>query len=387
MSSGAAVFKTVLRTLQFIYRNRRATVIWSVPPQAKIAILDATSAQFITPLCGAEKFEVIHVHGERLYLTLGILWSAFKWSIKTGQPQAGYAIALLERIRPIMAITFIDNARLFYVVSQHHKGSRFLAIQNAARHDTAHLPPALAQEIHIPEFACFGEFEKDLYTRIGASVGRFYPIGSLRDAYYREQFGPRNTNIEYDICIVGEASPGWDKLEYPGIEDAIGNIAKHAEMFGRKFNKRVCLASKRPALAAKERELQWYGKYIGDGVEVIGQVRNEYTTYGLIDRSHVTVAFISTALHEGLGRGKRSLFCNFTGLRKWDFPVDGIWCLTDPSYEAFEERMLKLFEMSDSEFQALSFDAAKYTLNYDRNLPTHRFLQKLIVDAVSEEKR
>ncbi len=101
MNSGVAVFKAVLRTLQYIYRNRRAKVIWSSSRQAKIAILDATSAQFITPLCGAEKFEVIHVHDEQLHLTLGILWSAFKWTIKTGQPQAGYAMALLERIRVV----------------------------------------------------------------------------------------------------------------------------------------------------------------------------------------------------------------------------------------------------------------------------------------------
>ena len=239
------------------------------------------------------------------------------------------------------------------------------------------------QRKYIPEFACFGEFEISLYKKIGASVGCFYPVGSLRDSYYREQFGSLNSRIEYDICIVGEASPGWDKLEFPGMQDAIGNIAKHAETYAIKFGKTICLASKRPAMAARERELQWYGKYIGDRVVVIGQVPNQYTTYGLIDRSAVSVGFISTALHEGLARGKRVLFCNFTGLEKWDFPAKGVWCLTDPGYEAFEKKMHELFALSEDTFKQLSANAAKYTVNYSQQLPTHHFLQRLIAKAVN----
>lgn len=375
--------KCILRLPQFLYRHRRAKVKWSPPPRTKIAIFDATSSRFLVPLCGSEKFEIIHVDGESLNLTFAIVKSTIKWALKTGLPQVGYAIAQLEAIRPVITLTFIDNSRLFYETSRHYRKTRFLAVQNAARHDTAHLPAALAKKIHIPEFACFGEFEKELYKRIGANVGCFYPVGSLRDAYYREQFGPLNSRIEYDICIVGEASPGWDKREFPGMEDAIGNIAKHAERYAIKFGKRICLASKRPALAAREREMRWYGKYIGDRVEVIGQVPNQYTTYGLIDRSAVSVGFISTALHEGLARGRRVLFCNYTGLEKWDFPAKGLWCLTDPSYEAFEKKMDELFAMSEETFREQSADAARYTVNYRPELPTHHFLQRLIADAVS----
>lgn len=377
--------KTALRLLKFIYRYRRAKIEWSAPKEARVAILDATNVRYMTPLCGDEKYEIIHVGGERLHLTVDILLAAARWTWRTGDPQIAYVIALLECIRPFITITLIDNARLFYEISRHYRHCRFLAVQNAARYDTAHLERELAKQIHIPEYACFGKFEEDLYTKKEAKVGRFYPIGSLRDSYYREQFAAQNEKIEYDICVVGEPSPGWDRLEHLGFEDAIGNIAKYAVIFSKKHNKRLCIAGKRDPGTVRDSESEWYEKYIGKDIQIIPRVREQYTTYGLIDRSAVSVSFISTALQEGFGRGKRVLFCNFTGHRKWDFPVEGIWRLNDPSYEAFEERLLKLLAMTDQEFRTASSETAQYMMNYNEKLPTHLFLQKLITDAVSGE--
>lgn len=376
------LLKLPLRLIQFVLQYRRAKILWSSPPKAKIAILDAPTARLLTPICGAERFEAIHIRGEQLHITFGILWATAIWTLKTKQPLVGYVIALLEQIQPVITITFVDNARLFYEVSRRYGGSRFLAIQNAARYDTNHLSPALAREIHIPEFACFGEFEKNLYLKKGATVGKFYPIGSLNDAYYRERHASRHKVKEYDVCVVAEPAPGWDELEGPGFEDAIGNIAKYAVEFCKKHEKRLCIAGKRDPGAVRDSEQLWYEKYIGTEVEIIPRVREEFTTYGLVDRSAVSIAFISSALQEGMGRGNRVLFCNFTGDQLWSFPIDGIWRLNDATYEAFERRMLELLEMSDAEFQRLSSPIKSQVMNYDEKNPTHIFLKKLIAEAV-----
>ena len=377
------VIKTIAKLLRFIKQHLKAEKIFSEPEEAKIAILDASNVQYVIPLCGQEKYEIIYVNGEKLHLTWRILISFIRWIVRLQNPQAAYVIALIEHIKPNITLTFVDNASLFYEVSKQYKDCRFLAIQNAARYDTAHLEPEAAKMIHIPEFACFGEYEKDLYTRKGASVGQYYCIGSVRDSYYRSQHAQAQNNIDYDICVVAEPSPGWDKLEFPGFEDAIGNIAKYAVRFCKKHNLRLCIAGKRdPETIARDNELKWYEKYIDHDIEITPRVREQYTTYKLIDRSAVSVAFVSSALQEGIARGNRGLFCNFTKQSRWDFPVDGVWLLTDLDYDSFENRLLQILSMSDSDFHSISSGVMRYVTNYDENIPTHIFLEKLIAEAV-----
>jgi surface carbohydrate biosynthesis protein len=380
------VLKAIIKFFRFIVKNRYSKIYYSKPSKAKIAILDGSNVQYLIPLCGDEKYTTIDVNGEQLYLTLEIIFSMFKWTVKTHDPQLGYVITLLEIINPSITITFVDNATLFYEVSRRYHHCRFLAIQNAARYDTAHLESKLAKEIHIPEFACFGDYEKDLYTKIGAKVNQFYPIGSVRDSYYRNIHAVEDGNIDYDICLVSEPSPGWDQIEFPGFEDAIGTIAKYAVQFSQKYNKKLCIAGKRdPETTARDAELKWYEKYIGKNIDIIPRVREEYTTYKLIDRSAVSISFVSTALQEGLGRGNRVLFCNYTGYKHWSFPVNGIWLLEESSYDSFEKQLLILLGMTDEQFRQQSAMAAKYVLNYNEEIPTDVYLGKIITGAVSDK--
>ena len=379
--------RTLVRLVRYLVRQRGAQLLRTLPPAAEVAILDATNYQDMVALCGGETFVVVDPNGPQLHLTAGLFLSALKWTFKTGLPEAGYAIALLEKIDPAITITLIDNARLSYEVSRHFTRGRFLAIQNAARFDTAHLPPDLARAVHLREFACFGQYEVDLYQQKGATVGRFYPLGALKDSFYRARRAPGVAPVINDICVVAEPSPGWDQLEYPGMEDAIGNIAKYAVRFGREHNKRVRIAGKRSVDAPQRpSEVAWYEKYVGREIEVSPRVRDEFTTYQLIDQSEISIAFISSALQEGVARGNRVLFCNYTGQERWNFPVPGIWQLTEPGYEAFEKRLLELLAMSPEEFRAASRDARQYVMEYDEKMPTHVFLQNLIAGAVSDRK-
>ena len=221
--------RTLVRLYRYVVRHRRAQLLRTLPPPARIAILDATNYQDIVALCGGETFVVVDPNGPQLHLTAGLFFSALKWTFKTGLPEAGYAIALLEKIDPAITITLIDNARLSYEVSRHFTRGRFLAVQNAKRQDTAHLPPELARAIHLREFACFGLYEKDLYTKKGATVGRFYSIGSLKNSFYRVRYASDIAPVINDICVVAEPSPVWDQLEYPGMEDAIGKRGRHSK--------------------------------------------------------------------------------------------------------------------------------------------------------------
>ncbi|NBO42738.1 MAG: hypothetical protein EBU92_14725, partial [Betaproteobacteria bacterium] len=358
-------------------------------------VFEATNADYLTPLCAGAEAVVVDVPAKTLRLSWTLICGV-AWQVLRGCGlQESYFAVLLRCLRPAIVITFIDNSDLFYRVARiNHMRMRFLAIQNAARYDVVELPPEKARHIFLPEFACFGEYEKDLYTSKGAQVGAFYPIGSLRESYFRRfwkttQASGVEHSYEYDLCVVAEASPGWNKL-YPGSEDAIGRVASYAVRYAKEHGLRIVIAGKRDVSPGQVRahihqrdvELAWYEKYIGTETPITPRVRDQFTTYGLISKSRLSLALMSTALREASSRGCKVLYCNFSKDVRWDFCVDGVWSLTKDSYEDFSERVSRLLAMPDQDYLAQSAKMSAYVMNNEDAAPTYVQLEKIISDAV-----
>lgn len=370
-------------------------VRWGDPEPVDVVIFDPTNVDYMLPLCGGAKTLVLDVSSQTLHLSWGLLKDFMSLLPQGHGPQIAYLAALLRKLRPAIVVTFIDNSDLFYELARaNHRSMRFLAVQNGARYDVVEMAPGAASRIFIPEFACFGEYENDLYSGKGAQVGRFIPIGSLREAYFRrywQQAAPGSgERYENDLCVVAEAAPGWNQ-RYPGSEDAIGIIAKYAVRLAREKGLKLVIAGKRDVTPGQDRahihqrdtEVDWYRKYIGDEVAITPRVRDQFTTYGLTVRSRLSLALMSTALREATSRGGRVLFCNFSGDRRWDFCVDGIWSLKEDSYEAFAERVMALLTLSDDAWREKSAKMAAYVMNNDDRNPTHVALEKIIAEAIA----
>lgn len=394
---GKRMFKKLTNRLKrFLAWLGKVRVRWGSLPPADVVIFDITNIDYLKPLCGQFRVMSLDVSGREIHLSLALLLDVMGLALRGVPPRAAYYAALICRAGPAIVVTYIDNANLFYrVASVCHPRMRFLAIQNAARYDILELSPRAARKIFIPEFACFGEYERDLYLGRGGQVGRFYPIGSLREACYRRFraiSGQHNSQgrYDYDLCVVAEASPGWDR-KYPGFEDAIGRIAQYAVRLSRERGLNLVIAGKRDVSPCQERatilsrdaEILWYEKYIGTEVPITPRIRVQFTTYGLVSRSRLSLAMVSTALREGVSRGDRVLFCNFSGNPLWDFPVDGIWSLKEDSYEAFAERVMAMLALSDENYDTISQEMARYIINNAANQPTDEVLSKLIFDAVA----
>jgi surface carbohydrate biosynthesis protein len=374
----------LLKLVKFIWVRIQGSYAITRPPKVDIVILDESGAEWLTGLFRGREYVIVGNPGRIWYLSRAAIGLFFKWFFKTSHPAEAYAIAVIKCIEPKIVISIIDNSRLFYEVSRHSNGPRFLAIQNANRVDTVFLSSEEAKKIYIPEYACYGEYERDLYQSRGAKVGKFYPIGSLRDDIYRRQHRVLGAAQEYDVCVVSEGGPGADKVWFPGIERSMILILEHAVRFCEERKLRLCIAGKRADSLSYDAEKAWIVKNLGRDIEVIRPVRYEFTTWKLIDRSAVAVAQCSTALREGMGRGNRVLFCNYSKNSKLDFHNEGLWFLKDPTYQAFEQRMVKLLSMSDEEFKAKAAITSQYIVNYNIDNPTSEFLEKLIADAVAD---
>lgn len=375
---------------------RYVEVRWLAPDPVDVVIFYSTTAEYLMPLCGGAKTLVLDVESRNtLQLSWGLLKDFFSLLLQGHRPQTAYFSALLRRLTPAIVVTYIDNSELFYEVARvNHRRMRFLAIQNGSRIDVVEKSSKDAQRIFIPEFACFGEYERDLYLTKGASVGNFIPMGSLRESYFRQYWQKKSVSMhaggyDYDMCIVAEASPGWNQ-RYPGSEDAIGNIAKYAVRLAHEKGLKLVIAGKRDITPGQVRalihqrdtEVAWYKKYAGDH-PVTPRVRDQFSTYELTVRSRLSLALMSTVLREASSRGSRVLHCNFSGDSRWDFCVDGIWSLKEDSYEAFAERVMALLALSDEAWREKSAKMAAYVMNNDDSNPTYVALQKIIVDAVA----
>ena len=169
------------------------------------------------------------------------------------------------------------------------------------------------------------------------------------------------------------------------FSDTFEVVTQHVRRFCETRHATVCVPlRKHPDVdsALHEWERQFYETRLGELAQVFPNVPGAYTTYGLVDRSRVSIGMHTTVLREGFGRGNRILSCNFTGDPEYSFPVPGPWALDDPAYEVFEQRLLWLMNVSEEDYTKVCGDRPSYVIGYDDKMPTHVFLQRLIADAV-----
>lgn len=357
---------------------------WAQPLHSSIVVLDGTNHSVLVPLFSGESYKIIYLQGEEICLAPRVLIATLWYTLKMRHLKAGYAMAMLDQVDPSIVVTYIDNNHIFQMAARQYRKARFLAVQNGNRFLERDNPPE-SPAIYHREFACLGQYEVDWYIRYGASVGKYHPVGSLKDSYYRSsRVKLGNATKQFDLCLVSQVRPA---MQYKHSErlKSFALLAQHIRRFCESYNKTLCVAlRKHPETDSRlyEWELAWFGEHLGSTAKLVPNDPAAYTTYRLIDASRISLGMHSTALREGFGRHNRILSCNFTGNHVYDFPVDGPWSLKDSGYAAFEQRLLWLLDMSDEEYKNLCGDAPKYLIGYDEEMPTHIFLQNLIADAV-----
>ena len=361
----------------------RARKLWAIPREVKIVVLDGTNHALLVPLFGAHRYEIVHLNGEAIYVNPRILYRVLRHVIATRKLAVGYALAVLERMKPSIVVTFIDNSPVFYMAAQRYRAARFLAIQNGSRL-LDYEGPAGSPTIYHREFACFGQLEIDEFTRHGAQVGTYYPIGSLKDAYHRAGRGQGAAAAkEFDLCLPSQFTTAQSIA--PEVLDSFELLTQHVKRFCESHGTSLCVARRmypdwNPP--RYEWESQYLERLLGGRAQIFPNIPGAYSTYRLVDRSRVSIGIWSTVLREGFGRGNRILSCNYSGNPMYTFPLPGPWTLTDPAYEVFEERLLWLLSASEEEYAKVCGDLPSYLISYDERMPTHLFLQQLIADAV-----
>lgn len=344
-------------------------------PQKKIIIFDdeGLDLKLFQKFLNLKETEVLITRNEKIktiFFSPKIIFLIIFYWLKGNKLSVSYFTALIISINPKLVLTRIDNSILYSLVAKNlYKKYFFLAIQNAARYqfDEPFYDKKIFKNLFIPEFGCFGNYEKDFYLKHGIKVNKFFILGSLKLSNYLEnrKIEPKD---EFDICLVLEESTGWNKL-YEGFEDALGLIATYTERFAKQNNLKLVLAGKRATPNLIDKERKFYKKYLKYNWEI--KNKKIFSSYHYAASSKVVVGMMSTLLRESLSIKKKILSCNFTGCEAWDFPINGICSLKNNKYEIFDERMKLILNLDFNTYKNSLEKDPSYVMFLDKlKLPT-----------------
>ena len=300
---------------------------------------------------------ILPINAKVLFLTVYYYFRLY--SLKSA-----YLTALIHSLSPDLVLTVIDNSIYYFRAARMlHERSRFIAIQNGVRFDVWSRPKAWTDEIFIPEFACFGQNDKDIYTRLKAKVGKYHLIGSMNELFFKAHTNvyselTKGSEPDYDLCIISEDFSVEDE-DTPGIHNAVGMIAAFAQRYAKENDLKVVIAFKQKE-HVKNRlgmtESDVYSEFVDfNDVESVFRDRDDakWTSYETTCRSRVTLGIVSTLLLEAASRGSRVLICDFFGA-PWTLGAEAPLALsnTELSYEKFSNALTQLMSESDEEYMA-----------------------------------
>ena len=372
-------------------------ILFKSPKHYKLIIFDDTGISDLTNVINDFNYFVLKTRIDsvkEVYISLSIIFNLIK--NYRGNLWSSYLISIIEIIRPKVVLTFIDNSFKFHEIAKFlSKKIIFCAIQNGARYDIKRYKNKFLKQIekkdltkkfYIPNFFCFGQFEKDNYIHNNIKVENFIKVGSSRFANFLKKYSKNKDSflsqkIKYDICFISDAFIiGLDKKEgILGMEASAGEFCRYIVRFAMCNKMRFICAFKRinSSEANFNQELAFYKKYLNN-IEfkyllensTLKLKKNNYLSYEVMLESDTVVSTYSTMLRENLSIGRKILSCNLIPTNVFDFPLNGICSINRCSYYEFEERLLKIFNMSNYDFlnsiKHNGFDL-NYLMEFDKN--------------------
>ena len=378
-----------------------------LPPPKKLLIFDDESFEdfkyiiqdldYFLLVTRFQNIKTFHIHHKIFFKMIknfrGNFWSA-------------YLVSLIEIISPKVIITCIDNSFKFYEIAKlMEKKVEFYAIQGGARYDLNKIKYKFekkiikkdtTKDIYIPNFFCFGEYEKDDYKKNKINIKNFIPVGSLRLSNFLEDNKISDKKFikkEYDICMISDGiTRGTDNAW--GTDDAEQNMTKFAKYIIRyclEKNKKLICCFKRLNSSTEnfEKEIKYYKDNLTRDEydylinhSTLKFNKKKYLSYELMLKSEITISAFSTMLRENLALGNKIIVFNPMINPIWNFPLDGLFKIENCDYIDFKNKVDKVFSLDNSEFLNCFNKPTNYIMEFDDLEPTYKKIKKTILEKL-----
>jgi surface carbohydrate biosynthesis protein len=289
----------------------------------------------------------------------------------------------IAAIDPKMLISFVDNSRNFNILSRVYTKAKFLGIQNGLRGiEVAELAPHLC----LPNLLCFGQEVVDRYQQEKCSVSRFVVGGSLKNSLYLASTKVAQEK-KYDLLWVSQFRPARFGSTMPVLKENSLMLLEFVQRYCEESGRTLCIAC-----SCKERNFSYEYQFLLQQIRVpkvrlVPNDDNNFSSYRAMDMANVTVTINSTIGFEGISRGNKVLFCNFSEDEYFDVPSgysEGPWALRDPSgdYEKFAATLKSLENMHQEQWRAASRKMSEYFVSPEHSSSTVRILNEEVYRVI-----
>lgn len=381
--------------LKIIFRLK---IIIKNPENYDLVIFDDSSTKDLEPILKKRRYFILENRIERvekIYISRKIIELCIK--NYNGKIWDAYILSLLDIINPKVVFTYIDNSLKFSEIAKLRNNKiQFIALQNGARYEHKENDRLYKKKIinynnnkkfFIPHFLCFGDHEIKDYRKYNIKVNNFYPVGSLKVSNFLK-YKKKNSRIySNDICLISDVY-AWDKIfdcYNSRLEKGIINLIKFVIYFSKKYKLKLMFALRSYNTDFKNfnREINFYKKYLTKEEYYFlsrgffyRKKKNIFTSYELMRNSEVVVGSISTTLRENLAMNGKTLACNLTPTKVFDFPVVGLCFIKNCNYKSFEKRLIKIINISKKEY--FSQINRNYIISCDSNISTIEKINNII---------
>ena len=363
-------FKIFRKIINFFALCLRCKFFFKDPEHNEFVIFDSDNTDPVEKILPNKNYTIISTRItqiNKIYVSRKIIFYIMKNFFKVSLKQ-NYLAALIVVIAPKIVLTYISDSEDFHIVSKIlHNKIKFIAFQT-------YMPNMFEimfskkgkKNFFIPKFFCYGKCDELFYKNKKVNIGTIESVGSIKASLTYEYVKSKKLKInpdKYDICLISESraviNKDWPQVKT--LDDSIGLVAEFTHKLCKKHNLNLVFSGKiNKTDADAKREIYFYKHYLKNYDFKISEpsfIEKTYSSYINIMQSKLTIALFSTMLREAISFDKKILSFNTTGYLDTkfpgpniEFPQESICILEKPSYELFEERVLRILSITNEEY-------------------------------------
>jgi surface carbohydrate biosynthesis protein len=353
------MLKYYFKLINFLRLFVALKIIWRQPRQSDVLIFDACGQEYLLKYLSPWQPEVLHVRREQINIFVFIA-SLFR----RGKRSDAYVDCYIQRVKPRLIVTFIDNNKSFYNLSRRHPKLKTLFIQNGLRSYYADVFEPLDKldlnernEYHVDYMMTLGSVIGTEYTRY--ITGSNVPIGSFKSNSLTKQQPKQSDTLSFvSQWYEGGFYLGHTFYSHEDYSKQVDQLViESLAQYAKNNNKRFFII---PRYGQSEnlrcREELYFQDILGDEVEFL-EPNGMLSSYQAIDMSEVVVSVDSTLGYESVARGNktaifsiRSNIIDIPGLTYgWPkkFIDEGLFWTNTPNKDSFIRILDYLFSTDD----------------------------------------
>ena len=380
---------------------------FGTPENADIVIFDECNHEIVRKVLDPQySVAVFKVRPEELWVSIRVLLFTLRFLYQVDLVRAAtyqfglvrgllwqvrfvYFKACLQLMKPKAVVTFIDNNPKFHWLSKNCESFPFVAIQNGSR--LSYASPD-SSDYFLQHLFCWGAHETKLLPQLGAEIENFYPVGSLLASLHFDQSTSGYCD-EYDLLIVScwRGDIGWPQ----DVIDTMRSMEIMDKLLNRYIKSRnlkagVMLRTERDSsdwnMTGLGNEYDYFKKIYGESTEIIETDFRKRNIFPTMQRGHVIVSCLSSAILEAFGIGKKILYCNFTGTNKYHADFSSAIVTEDSSWESFSAKLDKLRRISMADYRELNAEYAAYLMAYPSDNSTQDVIRQTLHEIIVKKR-